>query len=41
MSQDYKQIIRFLDSLTVELSGRSVARTLPFCKVRDTRHGRL
>jgi hypothetical protein len=26
---------------TVELSRRSVARALPFCKVRDTRYGRL
>jgi len=32
---------RFLDSLTVELSRRSVARDLPFCKGLDTRFGRL
>ena len=34
----YKQIIRFLDSLTVELSRHSVARGFAsFCKERDTR----
>ena len=33
----YKQIIRFLDSLTVELSRHSVARALLFRKERDIR----
>jgi hypothetical protein len=33
----YKHMMRFLDSLTVELSRRSVTGTLLLCKGRDTR----